>query len=154
MSSAVVTSAAVPQAATTPAARAPLGHLGLSLCLLGCCAVAVLLGLAAGSPAAAQRADPELARLLRGMALLKAGLVAGGVALLGWRLRFPIPRGLLCGYLCAISACAGASALIWQLSRFGVAAALFHGGLLALLVLAWRDTQDHPGLSLRRRGRP
>lgn len=92
-----------------------------------------------GNPAAYLAADPELARLLRGMALIKAGLVVGAMALLLWRLRRPVTARTACVYLLGTWWMAGASMLIWQLTLIPLAAITFHVGELSMLVAAWRD---------------
>lgn len=92
-----------------------------------------------GNPAAYLAADPELARLLRGMALIKAGLVVGAIALLLWRLRRPVTVRTTCVYLIGTWWMAGASMLIWQLTLIPLAAITFHVGELSMLVAAWRD---------------
>jgi len=55
----------------------------------GCLSTAALAAYV-GRPAAYLEADPGLAHLLRGMALIKALMVSGAVALVWWRLRLPI----------------------------------------------------------------
>ena len=102
-------------------------------------AAAALLGLALGDPAALLERDRELATLLRGMAAIKALLVAVAAAAVVWRLRRPASAPLALGYLAGVWAMAAATASIWQLTTIAAAAALFHAGEFALLLLAWRD---------------
>jgi hypothetical protein len=67
-----------------------------ALLVLGCCA-----GLAAaaafGQPVPA--ADPELARLLRGMALFKGTMVLAAIAVLWWRFALPVAPRVAAVYL-------------------------------------------------------
>jgi hypothetical protein len=92
-----------------------------------------------GDPAELQAADPELAWLLRGMAAIKAVLVAGALCALWWRFRWEIPGGLATGYLAGAWLITGATVMIWQLTAIGAAAVAFHMGEITLLLLAWRD---------------
>lgn len=109
-----------------------------ALLALGCLA-AVALAASIGSPAARLAADPELAQLLRFMALVKAGIVLVSMGLLGWRFGQPISLRLTAVYLVGAWLAAGASMLVWQLQWVGAGAALFHAGELMLLVTAYFD---------------
>jgi hypothetical protein len=110
--------------------------------LLAGCALAALVAYVVADPTAMQAADPELALLLRGMALIKAALVAAGLAVLWWRFGWPLSSGLAAGYLAGAWLAAGTAMMIWQLTCIAHAAVLFHVGEVALLVLAWRDYRD------------
>jgi hypothetical protein len=112
--------------------------------LLGGCLVAVLAAAAVGRPEPLLQADPELARLLRGMALIKAAIVVASLAALLWRFGRPLSNGLAGAYLAGAWAAAGASMMIWQLGFIPSAAVLFHLGELTLLVAAWRDHAPSP----------
>jgi hypothetical protein len=145
-------------AITTRAKRArnwPTPSLLRALLLLGC-AAAIGVALGFGDPAPSLRADPELAVLLRGMALIKAGIVMAALAAIAWRLGHPIGRATALAYLAGAWLTAAATALIWQLSAITLAAALFHVGALALLVVAYTDRKSAPspafaaGLALER----
>jgi hypothetical protein len=110
-----------------------------SALLLAGVAAAAALALAVGDPAVLLERDRELGTLLRGMAAIKALLVAVAVAAVVWRLRQPVSVRLALGYLAGVWAMTAATAAIWQLTAIGAAAALFHAGEVAVLVLAWRD---------------
>ncbi len=92
-----------------------------------------------GSPAAYLEADPDLARLLRGMALVKAAAVVVGLAAVYWRLGWRV-RGWHTGaYLATAWILTGSTMLVWQLTWIPAAAVLFHAALIGLLVTGWRD---------------
>lgn len=93
----------------------------------------------AGSPEAMQAADPELAFLLRGMALLKAAMVLAALGILSWRFSATFTPPIAAGYLASVWTGAAAAMLIWQLSYLVVASVMFHAATLILLFLAWRD---------------
>jgi len=107
----------------------------LAVGALACMAMAAALG----RPEAMLQADPELARLLRGMALIKAIIVLGVAALLWWRFAAPLPRGDAVACVVATALAAGASMLIWQLTWLPAAAMVFHAGGATLLWMAWRE---------------
>ncbi|MEE4637492.1 MAG: hypothetical protein V2J42_01970 [Wenzhouxiangella sp.] len=95
-------------------------------------------------PAAYWADDPELFRLLRGMATLKLVLAAVAFAAAWWRLGGqPGPR-LQVAYVGGVWALSLATGLIWQLALVIPASGLFHGATLALLIAAWRDMEPRP----------
>ncbi len=96
-------------------------------------------------------ADPELALLLRGMALIKATIALAAVAVLWWRFGAPVSRPVAAIYVVGAGSMAGATVSIWQLSSLLPAAVLFHIGLFALLSTALRADEDGPGRTLLRR---
>lgn len=102
--------------------------------------IASLAGLAAailwGDHAAI---DPDLARLLRAMALIKAGMAVVLLLVLWWRLAAPVTPIRLIFYQLASMMMAAGPRLIWDFAHIGLGAALLHGGLFALLVMLWRD---------------
>ena len=102
-------------------------------------ALAVAIALVCGAPEARLRADAELAFLLRGMAAIKACLVAAAAGVLWWRFGHPIGRGTAAAYLLGAWLMAAATALVWQLTLIPFAALAFHVGGFALLVVAYRD---------------
>ncbi len=106
--------------------------------LVGLVAVVVVAAVVR-SPSAATVADAKLVSLLRGMALIKAGIALVAVALAAWRFGRPIPSAVAFGYLVGAWCLAGAAVLIWQLSFIPAAAVIFHVGMLGLLALAWRE---------------
>ncbi len=83
--------------------------------------------------------DPELATLLRFMAVVKAAMALGAAVLVGWRFGSPVRPTAALGYVAGASSMAGGAGLIWQLGHIGTGALLVHGGLLALAGLAWLD---------------
>ena len=83
--------------------------------------------------------DPELATLLRFMAVVKAAMALGASALLTWRLGGPVRAATGLGYIAGTSSMAAGAGLIWQLGHIGAGALLVHGGLVALAGLAWLD---------------
>jgi hypothetical protein len=123
------------------------GHTALATALLAGNLLAVAAVLASAHPDAHLLADPELARLLRGMALIKVAIVSPMLALLAWRLHSPLAPRMAIGYALAACAMSTATALIWQLSAIAPAALLFHGGALTLILLAWRDDMPRSRLA-------
>ena len=113
--------------------------------LVGGCLVAVVWAGTVGDPEPRAALDPALARMLRGMALVKAALTLAVLGLLFWRLGHPLSSRAAAVYLVGTWGMAAASALIWQLSMLPLAAAAFHAGMIALLVAAWRDDGALPG---------
>jgi hypothetical protein len=103
--------------------------------------IAIAIGIAAwlGDPSGYLRADPALARLLRGMALIKGMIALAAVAAVFWRLAWPVSRMGATAYLIASMALAGSTVLIWQLSYIVPAALLFHAAAISLLLISWRE---------------
>lgn len=83
--------------------------------------------------------DPELATLLRFMAVVKAAMALGAAALVGWRLGWPVRPAAGLAYIAGVSGMAAGAGLIWQLGHVGTGALLVHGGLLALVGIVWLD---------------
>lgn len=109
-----------------------------ALLLLGCIGAAAV-AFSVGRPEAYLAADAALARLLRGMALIKAALVLATVGALLWRFGHPITRRTAAVYVGGAWMAAGATVLVWQLTLLPLAAALFHAGEIGVLLAAWRD---------------
>ncbi len=107
--------------------------------LIAACALAGMAAYFAGSSGAASHADAELVFLLRGMALLKAAFVLFAAGVLWWRFGSPISLGLATGYILCAAAATGGTVLIWTMTQMGAASLLFHGALIAFLVLGLRD---------------
>jgi hypothetical protein len=94
---------------------------------------------AAANPSAYSVAEPKLLLLLRGMAVVKAGISLVAAALALWRFGHPVSSAAAFGYFLGVWALGGASVLIWNLSFIPAAAVIFHVGIFVLLFLAWRE---------------
>jgi hypothetical protein len=105
--------------------------------------IAIAVGIAAwlGDPGGYLHADPALARLLRGMALIKGMIAIAAVSAVFWRLARPLSKAASATYLIASWALAGSTLLIWQLSYIVPAALLFHAAALSLLLVSWRGRE-------------
>ncbi len=100
---------------------------------MGCAALGVGI-VHVTEPAAWVRADPELARLLRSMAVLKILLVALTFAAVWWRLGRALSLPLGVSYLIGVWAMAGCCALLWQFQSLSAVAVAFHlAGALVLI---------------------
>lgn len=103
----------------------------------------------------AASADPELTLLLRGMAVLKAGLAIGAVCLVAWRLAHPASSRLAAGLIVAAALMAAGPILVWHVAPVVAAALVFHAGLGLLLVLCLLDRSGaqelHAAVAARRR---
>jgi hypothetical protein len=119
-------------------ARPPARRAALTVAVLLAIAVAHL---AADDAASAATADPELARLLRAMALIKASMAAAAAWLADRLLRCPLGPGLAAGLVAAVALMAAAPVLMWHVAHVGTGALLFHAGMIALLVLGWRPAE-------------
>ena len=89
--------------------------------------------------AAVAQAGEELTRVLRFMAIVKATMAIGVSAGVWWRLVLPVTPGRLFVYLAAGAAMAAGPVLVWDMAHVGLGALLLHGGLIAALVVLWRD---------------
>jgi hypothetical protein len=116
------------------AARTLLAGIVVAACVAGF----MVTGTVAAAHAAGL-AGADLTRLLRAMAAIKAlaALAVTGAVL--WRLGAAAAPGWLAAYTLACSAMAVAPGLIWDMAHVGAGALLLHGGLLAALLLLWRD---------------
>jgi hypothetical protein len=104
-------------------------------------AAASVIGFLATSPddVARATADADLTRLLRamtGLKLMMAAIASGAVL---WRLGSPATPAWLCAYAVAGGAMFGGPGLIWGMAHVAIGAFLLHAGLLATIVLVWRD---------------
>ena len=115
-----------------------------ALLVLAVCAAAVAGFVVTGAAARAQAMTAtgvELANLLRAMAAIKA-LMAGFAALaILWRLGSPATAPWLAGYLIACATMTAGVGLIWDLVHIVPGAFLLHAGLIAAIVLVWRDPE-------------
>ncbi len=104
------------------------------------CAAVAFAGVDAQASAAAARADgPALARLMRFMAGVKSLMALCAAGAVMWRLGVAASWGWLGAYMAACGAMAAGPVLIWGLTHVGLGALLLHGGLLACVVMLWRD---------------
>ena len=134
-------------AASLPARRAASprsSHVALLVAVGLAVAVAHLLG---GGEVAARvaAADPELTRLLRGMAVLKAGLTLAVVGLVAWRVDHPASPRLLAGLIASAALLAAGPVLIWHVAPIVAGALMFHAGMALLLALCWADRSGAQG---------
>lgn len=121
---------------------------GLAVVVLAAMAAALWLG----RPQPALVADLELARVLRGMAVLKASIATAVVAALWWRAARPIPARRFALAALGAAVLAAAAVLVWQLAVVLPTSLAFHATLLLLGFLALGD--DALGARLPgRRGR-
>jgi hypothetical protein len=91
------------------------------------------------SASAVALAGPDLTHLMRGMALLKALMAAGMAAAVMWRLGSPVTPPWWAAYALACAGAAAGPGLIWQMASVRAGAVTLHVGLLAALILLWRD---------------
>jgi len=91
------------------------------------------------SARAVARAGADLTRLLRAMAAIKAVVACGMAAAVFWRLGTAVTLPWLIAYAGACAAMAAGPVLIWLMAYVGTGTLLLHGGLLAALLLLWRD---------------
>ncbi len=103
------------------------------------CAVSMGIALYLGDPSGYLQADPALARLLRGMALIKAGIALAIVAAVLWRFGRQVSKPVAAGYLLGSWMLVGSTMLVWQLSWIPAAAVLFHAAALSMLFVSLRE---------------
>ncbi len=106
---------------------------------LASCVLAVVVAARLGHPAPYLDADPALAHLLRGMALIKAFIALGSIGAVFWRCGWALSAPVAVGYAAGASLLAGSTMLIWQLTWIPLAAVVFHAAALGMLVLGWRE---------------
>jgi hypothetical protein len=103
----------------------------------------VTAGLFAATPAqtalALSLAEPALTTLLRFMAIVKAAMALGFVALTAWRFGYPVSGRLAAAYIAAAALMSAAPVLIWQMAHVVAGAASFHIGLLLFAGAPWTD---------------
>jgi hypothetical protein len=113
----------------------------LLICAIAIAAAAAAVAIVTTTGAVSARAaeEPDWARLMLGMAAIKALLAAAAAAVLWWRLGQPIGKPLAAAYIGGLSLMAGSTAAMAMLAAIPVAAIAFHAGEITLLLLAWRD---------------
>ena len=114
-------------------------------------AAAFAVGQDAASASAVEVAGPDLTRLLRFMAVVKASLAAGAVGLVWWRSGYPATLRSMLSYAVACLLMAAAPGLIWSMAHVALAAVMFHAGLALLLLVCWTDRGSARDL-IRERG--
>jgi hypothetical protein len=103
------------------------------------CAISICIAVYFGDPGSFTHADPALARLLRGMALIKGAIAIAAVAAVWWRFARPVSKPVAAGYLLGSWLLVGSTMLIWQLSWIPAAAILFHAAAVSMLIVSWRE---------------
>ncbi len=109
------------------------------LVLLGGVAFVPLVVAAWPGAGAAAAGDPDLVRVLRGMALIKGLTALAALAAVLWRFGRPVSALVGTGYAASVWALWSAAWLVASLAHLVTAALLFHASLLTLLLVAWRD---------------
>jgi hypothetical protein len=132
-------SASVAAASRTSTRAVAPSALQLRICLIVACAVAVGAAFAVGNPTGYLQADIALAHLLRGMAVIKSTIVLAAVGAVWWRLSWVVSRAAAVTYIAGCAVLAGSTMLIWQLTWIPLAAVVFHGAALGMLIVGWRE---------------
>jgi hypothetical protein len=99
------------------------------------------------SGAAVADAGADLTHLLRAMAALKTMMAAAAIAAILWRLGTAVSPMRLVLYALACGGMAAGPGLIWSMAYVRTGALLLHAGLLAGIVLLWRDPDTARKLS-------
>ncbi len=102
---------------------------------------AVALAAWLGEPRPSIAADPDLAFLLRGMAVIKAAIASAVLALVWWRAGQPAPMARFLAYTLATALLAAMAVLVWQLAVVLMTSVVFHATLLSLGILALGDVR-------------
>jgi hypothetical protein len=109
------------------------------LAFLGACALAGAAATLYAGTGGVQSADPDLAKLLKGMAIIKTAILLAVGTLIWWRLGSGIRPIFAAGYIIVGAIGVAGAALVWNMAGLGLAPFLFDGGLLGFLILALRD---------------
>jgi len=112
--------------------------------LVGLTAVALLASAAAIATAPAASVEPDLARVIRFMALIKGGFALAALAGCFWRLARPAGPVRTAIYVAAPPAMAAGALALGSLHSPALAAAGLHLGLLAVLAAALTDSEFLP----------
>ncbi|MEL6752857.1 MAG: hypothetical protein AAFO57_02425 [Pseudomonadota bacterium] len=128
---------------TQPASLPRLTPLAARAIVLACLSIGAGAAWISVSPAASvaalEAAGPDLTRLLRGMAAIKALLGAALLAGISWRLASPISPAGLAVYGAASAAMGAGLVLTWSLTLLAAGAVLLHLGLFGGLIVLARD---------------
>lgn len=114
------------------------------MALLAAAAAAGVLGFAVGGGDG--RAGSDLLVLMRFMAVVKAAMASGAVALVAWRMGAPMGQGMATAYVAATAIMMIGPGLIWDMQHVASGAMAVHGGLSLVLVLAWLDRAGWNGV--------
>ena len=91
--------------------------------------------------------EPELARLLHGMVLIKALIGLAVAALVWWRMGRPLSGTLAMRYGVSLAVTFAAAGWLWGLTLVPLGSLVFYGGLGAVALSARRDpllSRAHP----------
>jgi hypothetical protein len=113
--------------------------LPLRIGLIVACALSVSAAWHVGDPTAYLQTDIALAHLLRGMAVIKSTIVLAVMGAVWWRLGWLVSRPVAVVYIAGCAVLAGSTMMIWQLSFIPLAAVVFHGAGLGMLIVGWRE---------------
>ena len=116
-----------------------LSRIAMALIVLVAVGLSFALVDAPATSRAVANAGTELTRLLRFMAVIKGGMALGALGAVLWRLGSDVSAGRFVTYGTCCAVMAAGPGLIWGMAHVGLGALLLHGGLVALLVLLWRD---------------
>lgn len=135
-----------PEIAAPTAAQPVRGRIGLRRAgLVAAASLATVAALALADPSASLSGDPELTRLLRGMAAVKLAFALPIAGAVWWRLGQPASAPLAAVYVAIVAGAFAALAMVWRLSEPGLASLLFHASLIGFAVTALRE----PALMVR-----
>ncbi len=119
--------------------RAPVAH-AVAIFALAAGMEAGFMATSTGDTAqAVSQSGMDLTHLLRAMALIKSVMAVAAAGAVLWRLALPVTPARLAIYALACAAMAGGPGLIWDMAHVGAGALLLHAGLLATILLLWRD---------------
>lgn len=118
---------------------APIARPLLLIVIAAAVAAAFLLTGQGQAARAIANAGPDLTRLLRAMAVIKAVAAVGVTAVVLWRFGVAVAPPWFAAYAASCAAMAAGPVLIWQMAYVGTGTLLLHGGLLGAGVLLWRD---------------
>lgn len=121
-----------------------------ALCLLT--AAAILGAGAASARSTGSLVDPDLARVIRFMAVMKGGFALAAFAACLWRLARPAGPWRTPIYVVGPPLMAAGAIGLWSFQGLQVAAPALHLGLLAVLAAALTDRDFLPDLSRPGRG--
>ncbi len=117
----------------------PLSRISIALLGVGAVGLSFALTDAPAASRAVADAGVELTRLLRFMAVIKGAMALAAVGALFWRLGSEVSLGRFVAYGACCTAMVAGPGLIWDMAHVGLGALLLHGGLIAVIILLWRD---------------